>query len=117
MSENSNDQHRMSRREFLKKAAIVGAGAAATAAGIKLGLDLTSEKKPSETKNLVIDGENFRIELGSPERPNILGLSWFPDGHSSFIRTEDGVKVFLSGGPYGYMVEGESLNSLGERKK
>lgn len=116
MAEDSNEQH-LSRRAFLKKAAIVGAGAAATAAGVKLGLDLTSKEDPQETKNLMIDGENFRVELGVPEKPNLSGMSWFPDGHSSFIKTEGGVKVFLSGGPYGYMVEGESLKSLGKSQE
>lgn len=116
MTEGSNEK-RMDRRAFLKKAAIVGAGTAATAVGVKIGLDLTSKKSPHETNDPITDGENIKVDLEPPETPNISGLNWFPDGHSSFIKTEDGVRVFLSGGPNGYMVEGNSLTSLGKTQE
>lgn len=130
MTESSTEQPTLSRRRLLRKGLVGGAGIAATVLGAKYGPKLIPERDKQKnegfipntpeltsTKELVLDNEKYKLELGSAETPRVSGLQWFPDGHSSFIKTDSGVNVYLSGGPAGYLTQGKDFHSLGQARE
>lgn len=133
MTETGSEVKNPSRRRFLRRSAGVGAGIVATALGIKYTADqilnnndnpkvtgapeLSSTAETQETKVLTVDKETYKATFGTVETPRISGLELFPDGHSSFIKTDSGVSVFLSGGPHGYLLQGKDLQSLGQAQE
>lgn len=71
----------------------------------------TATPRPTETPK----PQEFKFEIGNPERVNLSGVSYYPDGHTSFIKTPDGVKVWISAGREGYVVTGKSIENLNSR--
>jgi len=71
-------------------------------------LKKTETPSPPLSKEALKD--KFEINLGQEETVEIPGVQWVPDGHTSMLKLPDGsVRVWFSGGPYTFMVEGKSL--------
>lgn len=64
--------------------------------------------KPTESQK----PQEIKIELGNQERINFSGITHYPDGHASFIKDSNGVKVWISAARDGYLVTGKSIESL-----
>ncbi len=115
---NNSPDNRISRRDFLKKSVKTTAKVAGTigviGGGAKLIESLISPDD-STSSELTFGDQKIHAEIGNSESLNLTGLQWFPDGHSPFIKNEDGVKVWLAGGPQGYMFTGRDLNHLDEK--
>ena len=117
MSEGNNDNSPVvSRRTFLKVTALsIPTAAAAVVIARKLAPHL-SESAADIPPILDSTDQEQKIELqiGKPEAINFKGVQWYPDGHTSFIKRDDGsIAVWFAGGPYGYMATARNLNSLG----
>lgn len=64
------------------------------------------EKSP-ETSEL-------KISLGKEQNFSPPGLQWVPDGHASMAREDDQVKLWVAAGPNSYLLQGTSLETLGQ---
>lgn len=113
----------MTRREFLRRAgraAVVMGGVALVGGAASLVIKKNTENTESplsveDIKTLRLGEEEVRFKIGSPERVHISGMQWYPDGHTSFLKQEDGsVRAWIAGGPYGYMISGKDPDSLGQ---
>ncbi len=106
----TSESPKLTRRQFLVRTAIaLGVGLAAKA-GIERLIQPGSKK-------LVVGDRSIAAQFDQAVTPELIGPNWFPDGHSSFIKTDGRYRVFFSGGPYAYMAEGSSLTQLGQPKE
>lgn len=115
------DEERLTRRQFLEKAAVaVGFSAAVGAAAVAIHKteQLIDAKRQPPTVTpptpTVEKRQELQFAVGLAEQLSIPGLGWYPDGHTSFLRQADGsLKMWVAGGPRGYLLTTNNFTDFG----
>lgn len=113
MIESRSMHEKIPRREFIGDLLKTAAAAAILmTASCKSQGSSSSLPEKTETPNLDEKGLTINVDVGSPKEVKLLGLNYYPDGHTSFLKNADGVRVWIAGGPRGYLITGKDLENL-----
>lgn len=106
----------LTRRQFLKITAAAGIGVALAACSPEQSQKSKEARKPTLTPESRATPE-LKIRLGDEEMVSPSGLNWVPDGHISMLRMPGGnFRAWVQAGPISYLLEGSSLDQLGQPK-